>query len=1187
MTKVNLLKEMQNHTNMVIDSGSDISLISENHLKTLENPPKPKTGRKINLVQLTGETSITGYVNLPVFFDTPEGTVQMDIEAYVVKGMTTPLILGNDFADQFDLSLLRQDGLTHLLLGESNRKVQVENSTSPLLDEQGKAFKVHSIPEANSKCFRVIAHKRHKRLKRRRRLQTQDHYIRASHSVTIPPETVKNVKLSTTNLEDKEFHYAERVLNYQHNIEDCYGSPDSIISSKDPFLAVANFSKKSISVPAGQILAIKRNPSSWLNTKANTKSNVQETLQKQACFIQSLVKSLGKQEPDSKDLLGKSEPVEGGPKTAEPAPSPKKNSSLSEIDISPNLSPKQVEEMKEVIQNNEKAFGLGMRLGQFPAKVAIRMKPDSEPISLPPFPQSPAKREVMDKQIDEWLQLEVIEPSISPWGAPTFIVYRNDKPRMVIDYRKLNDFVIPDEFPLPKQDDILQALTGAQWLSTFDALAGFTQLEMANESKEFTGFRCHRGLFQFKRLPFGYRNGPSVFQRVMQGILSPFLWIFALVYIDDIVVYSKTFKDHLKHVDAVLKAIADSGITLSPPKCHLGYQSLQLLGQRVSRLGLSAHKEKVDAINQLAEPRNVHELQMFLGMMVYFSAYIPFYAWIVAPLFNLLKKGMTWQWGEVEQEAFDLSKEVLTNSPVRAFAIPGLGYRIYSDACDYGIAAILQQVQPIAIRDLKGTKSYERLHKAFKENKPPPNLVTNLSNHGNELVTQQAEWAKNFEDTIVNIERVIAYWSRSLKSAEQNYSPTEREALALKEGLVKFQSYIEGEHVEAVTDHAALTWSKTFQNVNRRLLSWGTTFAAYPDMHIVHRAGRVHSNVDPISRLRRRVPYQNGPIKDETAEANSISQEIHDPLDNIYDNLSEHLEPKILSLASKFQHQEEQEDSQINLKIPLEELTPLDESNETELPYATSRNFSTSVHIESKETEKWTNEYSNDSYFSKVIESLKKEENILNPKYPQFFLGDSGLLYFEDWEGNMRLCVPETQRSQVMKEDHEELIQGSHSGYHRAFNRLASIYFWPRMSKDIKLFVTTCDLCQKNKSKRHAPFGLLRPIPIPSRPFEVITMDFIPELPKTKNQHDNILVVVDKLTKLLYSFLQKSPSMKKKLPNCYSIMCLQNLVYPDKSLPTAIPNGLASFGKKHVNCSILNEHLPLHITHKLMGNLRL
>jgi hypothetical protein len=201
----------------------------------------------------------------------------------------------------------------------------------------------------------------------------------------------------------------------------------------------------------------------------------------------------------------------------------------------------------------------------------------------------------------------------------------------------------------------------------------------------------------------------------MQNILAPFLWIFALVYIDDIVVYSKSFEDHLAHIDRVLKAIGRSGITLSPGKCHLGYHSLLLLGQKVSRLGMSTHKDKVDAILQLAEPTKVPELRTFLGMMVYFSAYVPFYSWIVAPLYRLLKKDTEWKWGELEQEAFDLSKEVLVNSPVRAYPINGLGYRIYTDACDYGLAAILQQVQPIRISDLQGTRVYEKLNTSQKE----------------------------------------------------------------------------------------------------------------------------------------------------------------------------------------------------------------------------------------------------------------------------------------------------------------------------------------------------------------------------------------------------------------------------------------------------------------------------------------
>ena len=155
---------------------------------------------------------------------------------------------------------------------------------------------------------------------------------------------------------------------------------------------------------------------------------------------------------------------------------------------------------------------------------------------------------------------------------------------------------IPDEFPLPRQDEILQALTGSQWLSTFDALAGFTQLEIAEEEREKTAFRTHRGLWQFRRMPFGLRNGPSIFQRVTKTVLAPYLWLFTLVYIDDIIVYSLTFKDHVLHINLVLHAVCKHRLTLSPPKRFLGYRALLLLGQKVSRLGMSTHKEKIEAI---------------------------------------------------------------------------------------------------------------------------------------------------------------------------------------------------------------------------------------------------------------------------------------------------------------------------------------------------------------------------------------------------------------------------------------------------------------------------------------------------------------------------------------------------------------------------------------------------------------
>ena len=362
-------------------------------------------------------------------------------------------------------------------------------------------------------------------------------------------------------------------------------------------------------------------------------------------------------------------------------------------------------------------------------------------------------------------------------------------------------------------------------------------------------------------MPFGLRNGPSIFQRVMQGILSPYLWLFCLVYIDDIVVYSKSYEEHIDHLDLVLQAIEQAGITLSPNKCHLFYGSILLLGHKVSRLGLSTHLEKVGAILDLERPKKLSQLQTFLGMVVYFSAFIPYYASICAPLFQLLRKGARWHWGASEEYAFEAAKNALRSSPVLGHPIEGLPYRLYTDASDEALGCALQQIQPIAVKDLEGTRTYTRLRKQFDAGLPPPKLTTTLSAKISDSPSND-EWGETFDSTIVHVERVVAYWSRTFKSAETRYSTTEREALAAKEGLVKFQPYIEGEQILLITDHSALQWARTYENSNRRLATWGAVFSAYaPNLEIIHRAGRVHSNVDPLSRLPRAPPEHTSPLQ--------------------------------------------------------------------------------------------------------------------------------------------------------------------------------------------------------------------------------------------------------------------------------------------------------------------------------------
>lgn len=251
----------------------------------------------------------------------------------------------------------------------------------------------------------------------------------------------------------------------------------------------------------------------------------------------------------------------------------------------------------------------------------------------------------------------------------------------------------------------------------------------------------------------------------MQGILSQYLWLFCLVYIDDIVVYSKSYEDHIEHLYLVLGAIERAGITLSPSKCHLFYGSILLLGHKVSRLGLSTHLEKVNAILHLERPRKLSQLQTFLGMVVYFSAFIPYYASICTPLFHLVRKGAQWRWGAEEEHAFEAAKKALRSSPVLGHPIEGLPYRLYTDASDEALGCALQQVQPIKVKDLEGMRTYTRLKKQYEAGLPPPKLTTTLSGKIVDSPNND-KWGDTFDSSVVHVERVIAYWSRTFKSAE-------------------------------------------------------------------------------------------------------------------------------------------------------------------------------------------------------------------------------------------------------------------------------------------------------------------------------------------------------------------------------------------------------------------------------------
>lgn len=383
---------------LIADSGSDITLISSKTLKEMQNPPKVKIGQELGLLEVTGETTIDGYVSLSIFIDTNKGPVELFVEAYVVKNMTAPFLLGNDFADQYCISIIRSEEESYLQFGDSERKTNVVNSIGPsLTTEKGHAFTIkRKIKDPQSKAK---SHRRNQKKKKHQKLKKRQGYVRSAIQVVIQPKQCVKVPVTANFTGNDSYLFVERLFNVNKNPDDVYGAPDSLISLESPYLHVSNFSSQPIKIFPGQALGIAHSPRNWLDSP----SQDMEVRQAQEAHAQ-LIRTMAEGLLQPKNYTGPDEPnsdsVEGGPKTAEtPEESCSSDKLLQEIHFSPDLTQEQVQALQDIIQKNSSAFGLDGRLGHYEeSNLEIKLKPDSTPVSLPPFgASSPEKRKVMDE----------------------------------------------------------------------------------------------------------------------------------------------------------------------------------------------------------------------------------------------------------------------------------------------------------------------------------------------------------------------------------------------------------------------------------------------------------------------------------------------------------------------------------------------------------------------------------------------------------------------------------------------------------------------------------------------------------------------------------------------------------------------------------------------------------------------
>ena len=421
---------------------------------------------------------------------------------------------------------------------------------------------------------------------------------------------------------------------------------------------------------------------------------------------------------------------------------------------------------------------------------------DLEPGSQPPFKavyrMSPVELEEVRRQLDDLLEKGFIQPSKSPFGAPILFVRKKDGSlRMCVDYRALNKITIKNRYPLPRIDELLDQLHGARIFSKLDLASGYHQVRVATEDIPKTAFRTRHGHFEFKVLPFGLTNAPATFMALMNDVLRPYLDKCVVVFLDDVLIYSKSIEEHAHHLRQVLNAFRRHRLYAKPSKCEIGLEQVDFLGHTITVDGIQVDKKKIQAVEEWPTPTCATDVRSFLGLAGFYRRFVHGFARIAAPLTALTGAKAAWKWTTQEHTAFLALKKALTTTPVLATPDFTRPFEVYTDASQRAIGAILLQDQGRGLQP-------------------------------------------------------IAYESRKMNDAEQNYPTHEQELLAIVHALRTWRCYLEGSKFKLNTDHLSLKYLATQPTLSRRQARWMELLQQF-DVNIEYRAGKENC-ADPLSR---------------------------------------------------------------------------------------------------------------------------------------------------------------------------------------------------------------------------------------------------------------------------------------------------------------------------------------------------
>ena len=688
---------------------------------------------------------------------------------------------------------------------------------------------------------------------------------------------------------------------------------------------------------------------------------------------------------------------------------------------------------------------------------------DHKPICKRPYRVSRVEMELQKSHIQELLDAELIIPSDSPWSTGCVIVSKsNGTSRLCIDYRELNAITVPDDYPMPHVTEILQQLGGNKVFSTLDCNAGFHSLAIDENDIPKLAFSTVFGKYTFVRLPFGLRNAPSAFQRVMDNVLCSKTYKTLFVYMDDIIIFTKTLEEHIKELEEIFMLLYKNGLRLKPSKCCFAKTHLEYLGHVVSAEGIHPNEQKIKALRDFPSPICVSDVQSFMGLVNYYRKFINKCAEYSIPLNKLLRKDTKFEWTPECETSFNYFKSVLISDAVLVHPDPDKRFYLAVDASDYSCGGVLQQ------KDDEG----------------------------------------NF--------RPVWYISRSLSGHEQNYTTTEKELLAMIYCILQCKCLLYGKAFTVYTDHVALKWMFSLKAPSQRICRWSEKLRDFT-IDVQHRSGKKNQLADCLSRSRQ---GQVDRTKEIYRNPNITFSYDKDSTEPIVEVIVDPQQKPILAVLKSKQLERNKLDRRVAKKV-LE--IEREKSLEKSLGVLTSDSFTIDytwfdLYKQQRSCE-WAKEVI--EYLEKEQKNILKP-NDDKPKIMEkleFYLDENSILrLITRKHGRPRIepldrlvVVDLNHQMQIMYLHHDTIFSG-HFGSEKTYEKIKTSYYWPLMKLDINEYCKSCLVCQQFKTNPRGKRSLQH-MPTPTRPWEFTAIDLKGPLQTTFLGNKYALVFVDYLTK--------------------------------------------------------------------------